>query len=102
MNPPSQGVNLGLSLLIFAGAAALPCGARANEPVVESYLVLPFENKKGNAELDPYSGALAHALAERLEAHPLLRPAFGAAVLPDVRPPVGDEQAAELARTAGG
>jgi tetratricopeptide (TPR) repeat protein len=51
--------------------------------------------------MDPYCGALAQSLAERLEVHPQLRPAYGANVLADAVPPVSDEDAGKLARGMG-
>ena len=88
-------VAVNFALLLCAGAAG------AEEGQLEGYLVLPFTNVAGAPALDPYVGALAQSLAERLEAHSRLAPAYGPAVLPDALPPVSDEEAAKLARAAG-
>src|SRR5262249_1331389 len=88
-------VAVNFALLVCAGAA------RADDAPPEGYLVLPFTNITGGPALDPYVGALAQGLAERLEAHPRFSPCYGPAVLPDAQPPVSDEEAAKLARAAG-
>ncbi|MBI4510080.1 MAG: tetratricopeptide repeat protein, partial [Deltaproteobacteria bacterium] len=48
----------------------------------DGYLVLPFENQSGVTGLDWMRAALPAALAEKLEAHPALRPTHGPMILP--------------------
>jgi Flp pilus assembly protein TadD len=45
------------------------------------YIVAPFENQSPVAALDWMSSALAISLAEKLEAHPALRPVYGTAII---------------------
>lgn len=98
-----------LSLVGVAGAAharrgALsgPTPARAWGSAVlgerpEAYVVVPFENMTNVKNLDWMTSAIAVTVAEKLEAVPSLRPAYGAAVL-DGFEPVWDE--AKVARRA--
>jgi tetratricopeptide (TPR) repeat protein len=100
MDRSTRGVNLCLAgAALLAASVARP--AAGDEGPAEGYLVLPFTNISGSPALDPYSGALAQSVAERLEVHPHLRPAYGPEVLPVATPPVSDEDAARLARSAG-
>jgi len=45
------------------------------------YIVVPFENHSPVKSLDWQSSALAVTVAEKLESHPALRPAYNAAIL---------------------
>jgi Flp pilus assembly protein TadD len=105
MYPRLAAVNC--ALVCLAGTASTTRAAVAARPSLsdeappEGYLVLPFANISGAVALDPYVFALAQTVAERLESHPRLRPAYGPAVLPHVQPPVSDEAAGKLARAAG-
>jgi Flp pilus assembly protein TadD len=83
MSPAHLAVNIAIAMLItVAGGAA---GAREQVPEdpqdTAPYLVAPFENASPVASLDWMSTALAVTLAEKLEAHPSLRPVYGGAIL---------------------
>jgi Flp pilus assembly protein TadD len=78
--PAVRRVALALTVTVVAAAPA----ARAAPPPVslpDAYMVAPFENASPVAALDWMSSALALTVAEKLEADPTLRPAYGAPVL---------------------
>jgi Flp pilus assembly protein TadD len=103
----SLGVVLAAAL---AGAIANPTplgaatGALPPIPDVRppGYAVMPFENRSKLVSWDWMSTAYPIALAERLEAHPGLRPVYGPLVLPARAPePASAEAVASFAREVG-
>lgn len=79
----------------------LPSAAGANAaggPGVR-YLVTPLVNRSGSAGLGWMSTALASIVAEKLEAHPALQPAYGPQILLGL-PPLDSEGGAEVLRQA--
>jgi Flp pilus assembly protein TadD len=116
---------LRLALLAFAGALdtiegmslahlrvnialALVCGVIwAREQVPEDpqetapYIVVPLENASPVAALDWMSTALAITMAEKLEAHPALRPVYGGGVVDGFGKAFDAERIAQKAHDVG-
>jgi Flp pilus assembly protein TadD len=65
------------------------------------YIVVPFENKSPVKALDWQASALAMTVAEKLEVHPGLRPAYGPAVLDGLDASFDPEKVARRARDLG-
>jgi Flp pilus assembly protein TadD len=76
-------------------------GADADADKSEPYLVVPFENASPVAALDWMASALALTLAEKLEAHPGLRPVYGPPVLDGLGKAFDPEKVARHARDLG-
>lgn len=70
--------------LLFVIAVASPARAATTPP--DGYLVLPFENRSSVKSLDCLRSSLATTLAEKLEAHPALRPVYGPLILEGLSP----------------
>jgi tetratricopeptide (TPR) repeat protein len=67
----------------------------------DGYIVVPFENHSPVKQLDWQSSALAVTIAEKLETHPLLRPAYGPAVLDGIGYAFDPEKVARRAVDGG-
>ena len=69
----------------------------------DGYIVLAFENLSGSVSLEWTRVAMPIALAEKLEAHPGLRPVYGPLVVPEGAPPatIDATTVAEAARKEG-
>lgn len=65
------------------------------------YIVVPFENHSPVKSLDWQASALAITVAEKLEAHPALRPAYGPAILDGLDYAFDPEKVARRAREVG-
>src|SRR5678816_181506 len=95
-------VNIALAMLI-----GLPAVGHAREQVSEDptetapYIVAPFENGSPLAALDWMSTALAVTLAEKLEAHPSLRPVYGGAIVDGFGKAFDPEKVAQRAHDLG-
>ena len=92
--------------MLAVGAIALAATARAeetttHEPQPAGYIVVPFENHSPVKQLDWQASALAVTVAEKLESHPALRPAYGAAVLDGLDYVFDPEKIARRAHDAG-
>ena len=76
---------VGACVLAMAPAARARDEAAPTTTVLQQlpagYIVVPFENHSPVKSLDWQASALAVTIAEKLEAHPALRPAYGAAIL---------------------
>src|SRR5579864_8367777 len=91
---------------MVAGALALATTeARADETVLQQmpagYIVAPFENHSPSKSLDWQASALAMTIAEKLEAHPALRAAYGPAALDGIDYAFDPEKLARRAVDAG-
>lgn len=101
----SRACSLVKSLLVGA-ALILASTATAREEVQlkampAGYIVVPFENHSPVKQLDWQASALAMTVAEKLEAHPALRPAYGPAVLDGLPYAFDPEKIARRATDAG-
>lgn len=68
----------------------------------EPYAVMPFENRSEVLGIDWMSAAVPFVLAEKAEAHPAIRPAYGSLVLPNAAPVVASpENVAAFAKEQG-
>lgn len=65
------------------------------------YIVAPFENRSPVKALDWQTSALATTVAEKLETHPSLRPAYGAGIIDGMDYAFDAEKVARRARDAG-
>lgn len=107
MNPPAPRRSaLRLAPRCLASAASLVAAsvgavasAAAAEP--EGYLVAPLENASGVKALDWMASALAVTVAEKLEALPELRPAYGSSPLDGWPAHFDAQRAAEHGRESG-
>ncbi len=87
----------------LAGPRHAHAQPRPAAPLPDAYLVFPFENASHAAAMNPYVTGLALSLAERLESHPGLRPAYEAAILlTPVRVPASSEEAGKVCAGHGG
>ncbi|MDB4969238.1 MAG: Tetratricopeptide 2 repeat protein [Myxococcales bacterium] len=86
-------------------ACAATAGARADETVLTAmpsgYIVAPFENRSPVKALDWQTSALAATLAEKLESHAGLRPAYGPSILDGMDYAFDAEKVARRARDSG-
>jgi hypothetical protein len=85
---------------------ALSSTARAaDETVLQAlpagYIVVPFENHSPVKQLDWQASALAVTVAEKLESHPALRPAYPAAILDGLDYAFDPEKVARRAHDVG-
>lgn len=92
--------------MLVGGALALATApARGDETVLQQqpagYIVAPFENHSPSKSLDWQASALAVTVAEKLEAHPALRAAYGPAVLEGIDYAFDPEKLARRAVDAG-
>jgi tetratricopeptide (TPR) repeat protein len=91
--------------MIVCAAWAATARARAEEPPAPpppaGYIVVPFENRSPVRALDWQASALAMTIAEKLEAHPSLRAAYGPAVLDGLEYAFDPEKVARRARDLG-
>jgi tetratricopeptide (TPR) repeat protein len=78
-----------LALPILSLMLVVP-SVRADDRGV-TYLVAPLQNRSASAGLSWMSAALSQTLAEKLEAHPSLRPAYGEKVLLPVYKEAGED-----------
>ena len=65
------------------------------------YIVVPFENHSPVRQLDWQASALAVTVAEKLESHPSLRPAYNAAILDGLDYAFDPEKVARRAHDIG-
>ncbi len=84
---------------LIAIVALVAAGAARAEP--EGYVVAPFENGSPVKQLDWMASALAFTVAEKLEALPQLRPAYGPQILDGYERKFDPEKVARRARDAG-
>ena len=98
------------SVVKYLVAAAALCAtastARAADETVltqmpAGYIVVPFENHSPVKNLDWQASALAVTVAEKLESHPALRPAYGPAILDGLDYAFDPEKVARRAHDAG-
>jgi len=101
-----EGMSLGGGSVKYSGALfcagfllALPSVARAELP--DGYIVAPFQNRSSVKQLDWMASALAVTAAEKLEALPSVRPAYGADVLGGLGYTFDPEKVARRAHDAG-
>src|SRR5579859_3802674 len=99
MSPAHLRVNIAVAML------ALVAGAREQVPEdpdeTAPYMVAPFENSSPVASLDWMSTALAVTLAEKLEAHPSLRPVYGGAIVDGFEKAFDPQKVAARAKDLG-
>ncbi len=93
-------------LVAVASLCATAATARAADETVltqlpAGYIVVPFENHSPVKNLDWQASALAVTLAEKLESHPALRPAYGPAILDGLEYAFDPEKVARRAHDAG-
>jgi Flp pilus assembly protein TadD len=92
---------------MIGGALVVAAAARAHadETVLQQlpagYIVAPFENHSPSKSLDWEASALAMTVAEKLEAHPALRAAYGPTVLEGIDYAFDPEKLARRAVDAG-
>lgn len=90
-------------LAVLAGPRHAGAQQRAGGPMPDPYLVFPFENTSHAAAMNPFVTGLALSLAERLESHPGLRPAYEASILiTPVRVPASADEAGKVCAGHGG
>jgi tetratricopeptide (TPR) repeat protein len=86
-------------------AATASTARAADETVLQAmpagYIVVPFENHSPVKQLDWQASALAITVAEKLESHPALRPAYGAAILDGLDYAFDPEKIARRAHDVG-
>jgi tetratricopeptide (TPR) repeat protein len=91
--------------MIVSVVWAATAHARAEEPSAPppppGYIVVPFENRSPVRALDWQASALAFTVAEKMEAHPALRAAYGPAVLDGLEMAFDPEKVARRARDLG-
>jgi tetratricopeptide (TPR) repeat protein len=85
-----------IALFLVGKAAAAPI-----QELPDAYIVAPFDNDAKVKSLDWMSSALAVTLAEKLEAHPAMRPAYGAQVIDGFAKGDGPEKIARRATDLG-
>ena len=97
-------------LIVAACTLAMAPAARARDEAPTTtvlqqlpagYIVVPFENHSPVKSLDWQASALAITVAEKLEAHPALRPAYGPAILDGLDYAFDPEKVARRAREVG-
>jgi Flp pilus assembly protein TadD/TolB-like protein len=93
---------------LYALLAVSATEAAAETPEIpqkppDGYMVLAFENLSGSVSLDWTRVAVPAALAEKLEAHPGLRPVYGPLIVPEGAPPatIDAQTVAEAAQKDG-
>ena len=104
-----EGMSLGHCSVNFASVLLLVgvTGASARELAPEDpndtapYIVVPFENASPVAALDWMSSALAVTMAEKLEAHPSLRPVYGTGIVDGYAKAFDPEKIAQRAHDLG-
>ncbi|HEX6837871.1 MAG TPA: tetratricopeptide repeat protein [Polyangia bacterium] len=96
---------MGACVLAMAPAARARDEAAPTTTVLQQlpagYIVVPFENHSPVKSLDWQASALAVTIAEKLEAHPALRPAYGAAILDGLEYAFDPEKVARRAPDVG-
>jgi Flp pilus assembly protein TadD len=95
MSPGRDSVKYLIAVFCVVTATA----AHAADP--EGYIVAPFENGSPVKQLDWMASALAFTVAEKLEALPQLRPAYGAQIIDGFERKFEPEKVARRARDAG-
>lgn len=94
-----------VNFMIVALGIAATARARGDETVLQQlpagYIVAPFENHSPSRSLDWEASALAVTIAEKLEAHPMLRAAYGPAVVDGMSYAFDPEKLARRAHDAG-
>ncbi len=88
-------------VLIFCGVAGAREQASEDPNETAPYIVAPFENSSPVAALDWMSTALAVTLAEKLEAHPALRPVYGTGIVDGFGKAFDPEKVAQRAHDLG-
>jgi len=105
MSPALRCVNLTAGALALCGATFACVGDARATPLPadlpEPYIVAPFENASPVKQLDWMSPALAVTVAEKLEAHPSLRPMYGPQVLDGFDKTFDPEKIARRAKDLG-
>ena len=87
--------------LALAGSTARAADETVLQAMPAGYIVVPFENHSPVKSLDWQASALAVTVAEKLESHPLLRPAYNAAILDGLDYAFDPEKVARRAHDVG-
>jgi tetratricopeptide (TPR) repeat protein len=100
MTPARAALLPALALCLTSPLPAHAAAAGAASPA-DGYLVVPFENVSPVKQLDWMGPALATTIAEKLEAHPALHPAYPASILDGMAAKFDEARVAIRARDAG-
>jgi Flp pilus assembly protein TadD len=103
MSSAHLAVNFALCAWLTAAGGVAGAREQISEDPAETapYIVAPFENASPVAALDWMSTALAITLAEKLEAHPSLRPVYGGAIVDGFEKAFDPEKVAQKAHDLG-